>query len=364
MSALTAFEGVYVPPPFPSIYSSTVVALLDAAGEKAGVVLQAPKTGNIRKIHWRAGTVTSATDTDVRVETVSATDGFPTGTLFGTNTNGTVLAAAITTNSFHATTLTADAAVTKGDVLAVVITPSGTPNYQALGSFSGDYANSTRVPDYPYNVAFIAAAWAKAGFYPSILLEYSDGSFAYQPSTYLASDFTAHTYASNTLVADEHALMFTPPVDMVVSGAWFLADLDGDADIVLYEGTTALATVSLDKDIRRTANSGLYSVQFAAAQELAAGTTYYLSVKPTTTTSLTAYSLLHGLATHVGALSGGTAFTYAARIDAGAWSSNTLRRFAAGLIISQLHDGASSGSGGSLHHGLLPPHFHPHGGRR
>lgn len=332
--------GLMIPPPHwltadPAFNTMTV----DASGEKGAFVVAAPKAGDIHKVHWRVGTVTTPTDTDVRLETVSATDGFPTGTLLGTTTNGTITSGSITSNTWQAATLTADATVTKGQLVAVVIAPSGTPSY-LISSITG--------AGFPYR-ALYTGSWSSSPIArPVCALEYSDGSFALMPGVFPFSAINIHTFANNS-TPDELALKFRLAAPVRVSGAWAALDSDGDVGIVLYDsdGTTALATASKDKDVTpATSGIGPFYFTFSSSQQLSASTYYRLAVKPSTTTSLSAYSFDVNSAAILDQLEGGQDFHYSSRTDAGAWSDTTTRRLMVGLIIDGIDDGAGAGGGG------------------
>lgn len=330
------------PPPIGTTAPSFVNVVTDASGEKHAMVMQAPKTGSIRKIHVRTAAVAAATDTDFRLETVDLTNGQPTGTLFGTNTNVTVASASITSNTWITSgALTADASVTKGDILAVVIAPSGSPNINWAVVDNYDPQQY-----YPYNRLFTASWQAISNATPVVALEYSDGSFAYSPRTLPIT--TINTRALNTgTTPDEGALKFTTTAPVRVCGAWTGMDADGNYDLVLYDtdGSTSLTSVSVDKDLRRTFH-GLHTLIFPTAVSLSASSTYYLSVKPTsaTTTNLMTFTVnASGLLT---AMIGSTDH-YATRTDAGAWSATTTEVPLIGLIIDGIDDGTGGSGGGA-----------------
>lgn len=346
-----AVPGLWLPAP---IFNSTTPSfgsfLLDATGEKFSLVMAAPKSGSIHKVHFRVGTVNTPTDTDVRIEAVSTTDGNPTGTLFGTNTNVTVASGSISSNTFISTgALTADASVTAGDLLAVVIAPSGSPNFNVSSMNTYGHGSSAVGSDFPYHDHYNSGAWAKSKVDASIVaLEYSDGSFAYQPDCWPASAVNTHSVSSST-TPDEVALKFSVAAPIRVSGGWAGIAGAGDVDYVLYssDGSTVLATKSRDKD---TLSSAFIRwpdhFRFSSSIQLSANTTYYLSIKPTSTTALTLYSFDVSAAGLLDVTPGGQNFHWAQQTDAGGWSATTTRRPIAGLMIDGIDDGTGGGSGG------------------
>jgi hypothetical protein len=240
-------------------------------------------------------------------------------------------------------TLTADAAVVKGDFFAVVFAPGNTPNFQLInGAGVGDMR-------FPYSLSN-TGAWAKnAATLPGLAVEYSDASFAYMPGTFPASAITVHTVDSGT-DPDEIALKFTPAAPIRVSGVWLFSDFitaDSDFDIVIYEGTSALETLRVQGLYSASAtDGGPHLFMLDTALELDAGTAYYAAIKPATTNDFVLYSFDVASAPILDQMSGGQAFHYAQRVDAGAWSATTTRRPVMGLIIDGIDDGAGGGGGG------------------
>lgn len=351
---ITTVNGMFFPEPWYIVGSTNLTnILLDAAGEKAAFILQAPKTGLIRKVHFRVGTVTTAQDTDVRLETVSTTDGNPTGTLFGTTTQATVTAASITSNAWITTpALTADASVTKGDIIAVVIAPTGTPSYN-VSTVTGMVASSAPT-GFPYGAHF-TASWAKLGEEILVALEYSDSSFAYSPHNFPVTSMSVATTYNVDSTPDENGLKFTLTAPVRVSGAWIAVDRDGDCDVVLYgsDGATVLASVSLDKDIDQSTTPRLSMVMFSSSVSLLANTAYRLVIKPTTVTSLTLYGLTVNAASLLDQMGGGQALHLTTRTDSGAWTDTTTSRPHLGLIIDGIDDGVSAGGAAQFRMGSV-----------
>jgi len=176
-------------------------------------------------------------------------------------------------------------------------------------------------------------------------LEYDDGTLAYT-DTLLAAYNEPGTIASNT-TPDEIALYFRVPVGVTVGGAYVVVDLDAAADIVLYDtdGTTALATVSFDSDLRAGTTVNGTMVVFPTEIDLTPNAWYRLAIKPTTTTAV-GYrrSAVRAIESFDQMDLGQNAY-WSQRTDAGAWSETTTLRPRMSLLVSRVHDG--SGGGGA-----------------
>lgn len=315
--------------------------LLDATGEKAAFIVQAPKTGNIRKVGFRTGAVTTATDTDVRIETVDLVSGNPSGTLWAANTNVTVAAASITANSWITTgALTADAAVTQGDFLAVVIAPTGTPNYNIACWARGPVAM-------PYTDHF-TTAWAKQRVAPAVALEYSDGSYAPIVGAYPLSSVLALSFHSGS-TPNEKGFKIVPPFTGRLVGVYWVGLATADYQIKVYDAAgTTLITHAHDGNV--TADGGDSSErieQFASPQVLQAGQTYRVTWVPTTTSNIRVAEFNVASAAVMEAMPGGSAAIWTERTGAGAWTDVATRRPVASLLFDQLDDGAGAGAGGT-----------------
>ena len=362
--AVQNFKNVMIPDPMggasgvPSYTTTTWV--IDAASEAAGIVLQPPKAGDIRKIWFRVGTVTSGATIDIRVETVSATTGFPTGTLWATNTNGSVAIANNDDGTLFGVTLTADATVVKTDRIAIVIkNPSSSfGNMQIVG-----VADTSAVQNMPYGLLFTGGAWAQiaVSLIPICIIEYSDGSYAPQNGLIIAKLVNTTTYNSGTN-PNHRALRFSLSVPVRVSGCWLWADLDGDTDLLLvadnWDGTdgNALAKVSLDKDIRGVATGNIGFYDFATAVSLSANTIYRLVIKPTSVTSLSVYDITAGTNAQWAAMPDGGIEFYLSTANnptvAGSWTDTTTSRPMCGLILDGFDDGAGGSAGILVHPGM------------
>jgi len=308
---------------------------LDASTDKLAYVFQIPKSGNVTKIGFRTSTVTVADTLKITLQTVDSS-GNPTGTLYGGS--ALVTQAAPASNTWYEVTLGTPAAAIQGDVVAAVI------------EFNSYVAGNLQItihadgPKFPFINQNDAAAWAHQSGGIIMSLGYDDGSYGMN-NTLPITAFTSQAYNSGS-TPDERALKFSIPVTCRVCGASInIATAAGaNFDVVLYDtdGTTVLASVSMDGDVKGGTAMNRMVVYFPTPVTLTAGASYRLSVKPTTANSVTVIEMTVNNAAYLEAIPGGTTCILSTRTDAGAWSDTTTIRPKQGLIIDQLDDGSNS----------------------
>jgi len=330
-------EGLHFPQPINDAAPSLKSILLDAASEKAAFVFRVGKTGTVSKVGFCTATVTTGATVDVRLETVDLTNGNPTGTLLGTNSNGSQVIADIDDNTWFTVSLTTAVAVTRGDLVAVVIVnPSGSP-----GNLNIRAVEYNRLI-FPYSVIF-TTVWAKQATdrNPTCSLEYDDGSYAVHPGVVPIKTRTTRSFGSSS-TPDERGLIFQFPFPVRVAGAWAYLDADEAVDIVLYDsdGTTALQTISLDKDVRAANLVATQIYPFDTTSELSANTNYRLVIKPTTTTFIRVMDFTIDTAAIMDSFEGGQNFHHTERTNAGSWTETTTLRPMMGLLLDAFDDGA------------------------
>lgn len=312
---------------------------MDASGEKVAFVFTVPKTGNISKVGFRTGTVTTSETLAVTLQTVSAVNGDPTGSAYGGMTEGTQAAPAATTA--YTVSLGTAAAATAGDVVAAVIEfDSSVGSLQIVG-----IATAYRV-GFPYPDLF-TAAWAKQAFVQPVLwLEYDDGSYAVVDGCRPWSAISMPAWAANS-TPDEHALKFTLPFPSRLRACEIITAIAQPFDLVLYEGTTSLVSLSIDADQAATGSTCRYK-RLLTSGDLDAGTAYYFAMKPTTNNNVSWAEIDVAAAAVMGSMSLGTSAHYASRTDGGAWSDTTTKRPLVRLWFDKLDDGAGGGGAASM----------------
>lgn len=346
----------------PSFNSSTV----DGANEIFAVVIRAPKAGNIRGAWWRMGSVTTGGDITVGVYQVDTTTGNPADTpvLHAANTSVTKTIATTDANDFiYSGNFTADATVTKGQLIAICfINPGasfGNMVFQNLAE--GD-------PKFPYGTHF-TTSWTKVSGHPNILLEYSDGTVAIPMGCVAIGDAAATSIPitatlSTSTTPDVWGAEITLPFPIRLSAVWFWGDDDGDYDVRVvtsaWDGASSglLASGSGDSNVRVSAAANITLVELDATVEIAAGTRFRILVIPNTTTSMTCYSYPCVDSDHFGAqpLAGANFHLTTAKDPTGDGSftdydngTDGYRIPLMGMILDGFSDGVGGGSANLLH---------------
>lgn len=308
--------------------------LIDAAGEKVAFVLNIKKTGSITTALIRVGGVTTAQTLRVSLQTVDLTTGEPTGTSYGGSTAGTI--ASPSANTTYEVSFGTSASGTKGDKAAIVIEFDATVGSLNICGF--DIGLSSGQEAFPYSMLY-TTAWADVvNRFPICALGYS--GIYYNTNTLPFNSFGITSF-NNSSTPDERALYFKFPYPTKISGFWFTIDLAADCDIVLYDvdGTTVLATLSLDTDLRGGTDMGYYKMNFSFSIEIQANRWYRLSIKPTTTTNIGIYEFTVASAAIMDCFDCGQYIYHSQRTDAGAWTETTTKRIYGGILCDAFEDG-------------------------
>lgn len=335
---LTVHPFAY-PTPLPSGNPGNLIQnrAINNTGHKVAFIIQAPEDGTITEVYWRTSTVTNP-QVDVRIETVNTTTGEPTGTLWGTNTNGSYSASSTASVQWRSATLTAGAVVNKGDLFAVVIAwVSGSMGVQ--GSSGGALL--------PYTTPYLAqytASWARPGDVPIVIL---NDSGTYRVPLGAACGIVSGGVSINlNSTPDEIGNLYTPLFTQQVCGITAVVDFDGDMELVVYNAAdTVLATIPLYPGVRQanTGGGGIWSL--ADDITLTKGQQYRLVIKPTTTTNVIVYAWDVPSAAGVAVAPGGSEFVYTSRVNGGPWTETTTRQAMVLPVINGIQ------AGGLLVHG-------------
>jgi hypothetical protein len=353
--ALASFARVLVPSPIATLSLSSFATGtnygIDTSGQRYAWVFQVPFTGTITKLGIRIAACATPVTSRLGLYTID-TSGNPTTTLYGGSNYGTFTPAA---NTYSEVTLGTSASATMSEWVAMVLEfDSSTGNMQVSPS------NGTSSAIHFGYLNKFSGTWSKLAFGQMICghVYYSDGGGTW-PFSGMAP-FTAATeggnYNSTTGGADEYAIKMTFPTPDRIVGAWhnFAAGTAADYDIVLYNGTTAERTLSVDGAyVSTTTGFGERHYLFSSGYDVAAGTTLRMAIKPTTTNNVTYRRRTLFSADSVQSLGLPSGTCESKRLDSGSWTDTTTLIPDIGFILDQFDNGAGAGGGGPLIGGRL-----------
>jgi len=331
---------------------------LDAADDKVEWVVQASEAATITSLGFRYGARTG-TPPVYRISMQSVgTDGRASGTILGGGSpaSGTFQGPADTTwdGTFQWVTLTNSYAVARGAVFAIVIdysseTISGSHN-SSIASYMRYLAVSAGFP----NLWHIdGGASTRQQSHRIVAWKSASKVFGWPVTSFPA------TAINSTSTPDEQALKFNIPTTWwatyKVVGVAFKARANAAATslaVTLYTGTSALQSVTIDLDIGSVGTStNMWTVYFdeSTLSTLSAGTDYRIGFAPQESgASFYLQMITTSAAGEAAAYPGGSAFSYAYRTDAGAWTDDANTRPMVELILADIT--APAGSGGASAH--------------
>jgi len=332
--------------------------LIDNTGEDVCFIFAAPKTGTLQAVGFLLGAVTQAPTSGLNIsfQDVDVTN----GACDGTPDQFAVVTAGLTANSWVDVNTTGymgstgagsgtKRAVTVGDLVGVLI---GFESFAASDSLNiRSVAMSSTTQRFPYLLHDSGAGLTKqTNVIITLDVEYDDGSRAFIPYNYPWSGTTNTTFGSGS-TPDERANAYTFLSPVKVNALCAMVDADNAVDLVLYEsvGTaagTALATVSIDPDIRSSLLPGIFCVPIAE-QTLTTANTYRLAIKPTTASTVIAYQFAFSEAAAMDNMEGGQVVFLSTRTNGGTWTDTATSRQAAWLVISAIQDGTGGAGGGT-----------------
>lgn len=304
--------------------------VIDATGEKVGFCgyhwTPSGGTKNIRKTGFLFGTTNTkagGSALTLSLQNPSTSTGPPMRPDGTQDQTVAIPNASIANSAFLVTgALSADRSTAYGEPLCVVI------EFDGAGRLGSDSIQIASVQKYsqtviPTTVSF-TASWADSARLPIVLFEYSDGTYGTLDGAMIFSAYNT-TFAYNSgSASDEQAIKFSLALSGVIDAIQLnlTAATGADFDVVLYQGTTALSTVSVDQNTWTPTVSGFGVISFPPIS-VSAGTTYYISVKPTTANNVTLGSVTVSSNSYLGATPQGTGWVRSSRADGGSWGDTT-----------------------------------------
>lgn len=321
--------------------------VIDAASEKAGLVMEATKAGNISKVGFYLSVHTTGATLDVRIETVSATTGQPSGTLFATNTSGTVVSTGV---AWYECTLTASATVAIGDRFALVVSqPSSSSGSCVVGSVT-NYFSPGNARHFPYGLNYVSS-WAGNANYrlPTIFPVYDDNTYGYIPGSMPVTAWNVAYVFNSSSSPDEVGNRFNLVVPTRIVGARVFINPAGDGRdfaLRLYDsGGTQLATRTFDSAQFHASSYFWADLLFSAAVDCSAGV-HRMTILPTTTgNNGTGHMTISSATGARYAMPGGVDTYWTARTDGGAFSDTNTQLHMMVPLVQGFDNGAGGGGG-------------------
>ena len=339
----------YFPTLWPGLTSNITnqinIYVLDASGEKATTVFQIEESGNITKLGFRTAAVTTGDTLKIGLYTVDAS-GHPTATAYKGMVAGTQAVLATEDDTYFNVTLGTQAtSVIKGDIVALVI------EYNSYVAGNMVLTGLAATIGFPYGDLY-TTSWAKQNSVLFATIEYTGG--VYYPTLCIfpvgSGGATSVSYNLNTAAFDEYGIHINIPVPARAVGIWVVLAVAAGADFeaILYEGTTALKTVTLDGDYATVTAARQFFLFFPTTQDLIANTNYYIAIRPTTANNVTFYYFTAPSVAAAAQFHGGAGAYRVKRLNQGAWTtSETTIIGQMGIILDAFSDGVG-GSGGGM----------------
>lgn len=342
--------GLWQPGIFPNPLTSSATAIIQATGQKVALIghVKCRAAVTIVGVGFRFGTVVKAGGSAL---TVSLQDVVSTAILEPDGTQDQTVAiananASFASNTWIQNTLGSSRTVNPGDLVCVVIEFDGAGRLGSDTAVIQSWSMGGQLLNQTMAVLF-TSSWATLATVPTVVFELSDGSF----TTFDGGSFHSTTQSSafsSSSSPDERAMKFQVPFLCKID-AFNVSNLTipsgASCDIVLYDsdGTTALATYSIDAAKQAVQNSSKQFICPITPVVLQAATSYYLAVKPATTTNVTFVQLLLNASGHGQASWGGANWLSSSRTDAGSWTDLATVVPLIGIRISDID--FSSGGG-------------------
>jgi hypothetical protein len=320
--------------------------LINATGQKIAAMgrvwhrFAGPK--QIERVWWRLHTIVkaggSALVTSLQdVNLAAGPPQQPDGTI---DQSVALLNAAIATGMNRSGVLSAKRAVSRGDLMSMVLEFDGAgrlgsdsiaiQTLQLPGSSSRSLDNTVSRYD--------GSAWVNQSSQPYNLLEFDDGTFGCL-GAWPMNGVAAVAFNSGS-TPDERGARIEVPAPMRILGIALPHQVaaGGDAEVVLYDDADqVLAVATIDGSaVEVLGQARRVEAIFPDDVLLKPGRGYRVTVKPTTGNSVTVFEYSVTDAAHWQAWPGPTSWQLTTRADGGAWTDTPTTRPAVSLLVSQM----------------------------
>jgi hypothetical protein len=315
---------------------------IDGATDQAEFIFSIPEAATITHLGFRYA-VRTGTPVQHKISLQSVTGaGIPDGTILGGGAPASGLFTPPANVTWNATwqwvALDNSYVTTRGQLLAIVIAPVGTPDVSNSSAFSIVMSNSAK--GFPYAISNDAGTRTRQSHTPLYGLKSSTTSYGFPLQTFQSTQYSSD---SNP---DEYAQKFN--LHLGFGSTYQVAGVRvrmrpaaaGKTLVVnLYDGTTVLQSITFDSDHVRAITNNQQLVFYFDETTLATlnfGQDYRIGFQAQEVSSGWAVdSAVLSAAGDLTALSGGGMFSaLSTRSDAGAWSDETTKRSFLQLILA------------------------------
>ena len=339
--------------------------VMDAAGEMAAFIghvwfAGGPGTSKLVSsaggaIQFKLGTITWAgagSTLRVGLQDVSATSGPPavpdedwTGEPYKDLVQGTD---ALSSDTWTTATLASGSrTITHGDLIAVVFdmtVRNGADSIIVQG------LNVPALQHRPLSSHKTGGTWNVTNtVLPNVVITCNDGTLASIDGAIPVSTVTTRTFNTGS-TPDEYGNIITIPFDCKIDELFAAIDPDNEFEFNFY--STALGTPVQEQELvidpnQVTSTSGRPITAMIGSEELAAGASYAVTIRPTTASSVSTYEFTVASAGHFAFWPGGTNIYKCSRSnDTGVFTTDTAARILCGIKVYQIDDGTGPGSTG------------------
>ena len=321
--------------------TANVGRTLNATTTEIAFPFSAPRTGNITKIGFATGTVTSSQSVTAGIYSIDGS-GNP-GTISGaTGEQGT-----IASNTAYEITLGTPAPVTHHSLYFPKFFWTSTAGTAVLRSYA-----VTGVGDaIPYVGTYASSTWTRNASERLACWVYYDDGLVYPINSSPFLSVSGATNISTGTTPSEIANHFAYPFPVRLIGAEFLINqaAAADLDIIVYSGTTALSTHShLAIHPAATGGGQRWSfIHFPDDLDFDVNEEFRIAIKPTTATASTYIKWTVGSNAVLGGLPGGINCYASSRSGSAEWSNDTASFYSMIPVF-----GAFSNGGMLIHSGM------------